>query len=1417
MSEYMEKHAAVRNADLVASMVDARAQAFAQLGASGKRLAVVNSETLGSVEVLGIEGRGVLAEATADRVGTMRAFLAGYAGAYGLSTQQLAELELVADYVNPAGNMAWVEFEQRLNGLPVFQGSIRGGFTAKGELARTAGHLAPALDAGGVATSPSLSAAQAISRAAADVGWDVPEAALVQKAEVGGKLTFDRGPMASDARAWLAYFPLYAGVARLAWVTEIWGDPDVFLTVQDAEDGTVLWRKNLTSYQTQFARYVTYKSDSPAPSSPTTATPFNHEQAPYVDRAQAILIGNEGSATFNTLGWMTDDTNHTDGNNVEAGLDIDGTNGVDAPVTGSDIRVFNFSYDPETEAPTTANYRNGEVTNMFYWVNRFHDRTYLLGFTEQSFNFQHNNFGRGGAGNDRISAEGQDSGDTNNANFSTPADGGRGRMQMYVWTGPTPDRSSGLDQDVILHELTHGLSNRLHGNAMGLSDNMAGGLGEGWSDFYARALLLASPDEDVNGIYTVGGWVTHLAAPTYTDNYYYGIRRFPYAPRAVTGGPQNRPHSPLTFADTDSTQFDISDGAFPRGPFGSSTVDQVHNLGEIWAGMLWEVRSRFLAREGFDANFEWLQYVTDGMKLSPLSPNFLQARDAILAAAAAGGATQDDIDDIWAGFAARGLGFFAAIMNEGTGSNDTRVVESVLLPDDPAPTFSINDVSIVEGNAGTATATFTVTLANPSPTESRVSFATADGTATSSSGFAQGGAITISDSGPSTPYPSSITVPGGVGTIQALSVQLNAFSHTFPGDVDVLLVGPTGQTVVLMSDVGSGTDATNVNLTFRDGAASMPTTVVSGTYAPTNIGSGDLFPAPAPAGPHGTTLSAFNGTNPNGTWSLYVVDDAVEDTGSFAGGWSLLITTAINDFLPGSGQLVFPSGITTRPVSITINGDGVVEPNETFSVNLSAPGNAIIADNQGLGTILNDDGGGLPTTVNDAFSAGFNTPLTVAAPGVLANDSSNGGGALLALLVGNVSSGSLTLGSGGNFTYTPNAGFVGADSFTYRAVSLQGAGNVATVAITVHPPAPPVALNDAYNTAFNTPLTVSAPGVLANDTSTGGAMTAAIVTTATSGSLALDAGGGFTYTPNAGFVGTDSFTYLATNPIGPGNIATVSLTVAEPTTLQPPTDLYVSSMEGNVVTFRWKAFPFGPQPTSYVIAGGINPGEVLASLPIGGTYPIFTVGAPDGSFFVRVHAVNASETSGASNEIRIYVNVPEPPSSPVGLVGMVNGDAIGLAWRNTFAGGAPSSVTLDVTGSLSGSVPLGLTDKVSFPGVPGGTYTLTVRETNATGTSAPSNAVTLTLPGPCSGAPLAPINFLAYKVGNTVHLVWDPAESGAAPTSYIVNVTGSFVGSFPTTARSISGGAPPGTYTLTVTGVNDCGSATTSEQTITIP
>jgi subtilisin-like proprotein convertase family protein len=145
---------------------------------------------------------------------------------------------------------------------------------------------------------------------------------------------------------------------------------------------------------------------------------------------------------------------------------------------------------------------------------------------------------------------------------------------------------------------------------------------------------------------------------------------------------------------------------------------------------------------------------------------------------------------------------------------------------------------------------------------------------------------------PAGPYPSAINISGVTGTVSKVTATLTGFSHTFPGDVDILLVGPGGQKIVLMSDVGSGTDAVNANITFDDSAPAIGTTVVAGTFRPTNSGTGDLFPAPAPAAPYGSALSAFNGISPNGTWSLYVVDDAGTDVGSIVGGWSLNITTS---------------------------------------------------------------------------------------------------------------------------------------------------------------------------------------------------------------------------------------------------------------------------------------------------------------------------------------------------------------------------------------------------------------------------------------------------------------------------------------------------------------------------------------------
>ena len=463
--------------------------------------------------------------------------------------------------------------------------------------------------------------------------------------------------------------------------------------------------------------------------------------------------------------------------------------------------------------------------------------------------------------------------------------------------------------------------------------------------------------------------------------------------------------------------------------------------------------------------------------------------------------------------------------------------------------------------------------------------------------------------------------------------------------------------------------------------------------------------------------------------------------------------------------------------------------------------------------------GSTPTTVNDSYGTNINTVLSVPGPGVLANDNTNGGGTLTTLLVSDVANGTLALNADGDFVYNPTTGFSGIDSFTYRAVNTVGSGNIATVTLTVATGLP-TAVNDAYTTSANIALNVAAPGVLANDNSDGGgAMTTVLVTNVVNGTLALAANGGFTYTPLGGFAGADTFTYRAVNTVGSSNAATVTLTVNPGSpTAQSPTGLYASAIAGNTVTLRWTPPAGGLTPTGYALEGGVTPGQVLASLATGSASPIFTFTAPTGAFYVRIHTLSGANKSAASNEIRLFVNVPAAPSAPTNLLGLVNGSNLSLAWRNTFEGGAPTSLLLDVSGTLSATLPLPLATTFSFAGVPPGTYTLSLRAANPAGTSGPSNPVTLTFPGACSGVPLTPANFLASKKGNVITVVWDPAAGGPAPTAFVLNVSGAFVGSFPTTLRSLSGTVGAGSYTLSVYATNACGtSAPTVAQTVVIP
>ncbi len=185
--------------------------------------------------------------------------------------------------------------------------------------------------------------------------------------------------------------------------------------------------------------------------------------------------------------------------------------------------------------------------------------------------------------------------------------------------------------------------------------------------------------------------------------------------------------------------------------------------------------------------------------------------------------------------------------------------------------------------------------------------------------FSNTSAIQIPDSGAANPYPSEINVQGLSGTISDVNVKLNGYSHGFPDDVAVQVVGPDGTSVLLMSDVGGpplfGDTAVNgINLTLDDEASnSLPDNglLSSGTYKPTKgttpfcnafvdprcLGYEDdpvpnSWPSPAPAlSVSGSQLSGFDGKDPNGTWKLYVIDDTQFAVGTLAGGWSLDIDT----------------------------------------------------------------------------------------------------------------------------------------------------------------------------------------------------------------------------------------------------------------------------------------------------------------------------------------------------------------------------------------------------------------------------------------------------------------------------------------------------------------------------------------------
>ena len=249
------------------------------------------------------------------------------------------------------------------------------------------------------------------------------------------------------------------------------------------------------------------------PRVPQPAESPNHT-SPLPPSDGRVLVVNPANSTASPFGWH--DTNGaagaefttTQGNNVQAYTDVDANNSPDANSSPSGGAALSFDFALNlAQAPSA--YRPAAVTNLFYLNNIIHDVQYQYGFDEAGGNFQVNNYGRGGLGNDSVRAEAQDGAGTNNANFGTPPDGQRPRMQMFVWTSPNPDRDGDLDAGIVVHEYGHGISNRLVGgpaNVNCLTNRQQPG--EGLSDWWALAYTAKAGDTGADprgiGTYSLG-------------------------------------------------------------------------------------------------------------------------------------------------------------------------------------------------------------------------------------------------------------------------------------------------------------------------------------------------------------------------------------------------------------------------------------------------------------------------------------------------------------------------------------------------------------------------------------------------------------------------------------------------------------------------------------------------------------------------------------------------------------------------------------------------------------------------------------------------------------------------------------------------------------------------------------------------
>ena len=957
-----------------------------------------------------------------DKYRLIKAFLNQYSSHFGYGAEILNTAIITREFVGAHNGLRTAVWQQQLDGIDVFHATLMGHVTKEGELVNLATYFVPnpagAADAGvknrsALQSVPTITVRQAAELAAASVGdsglkFDQFAATEVVTGANQHQTLHAAAAAKGDIDTRLVWLPMNGTSMRLCWqiILTSGSRDEMFQILVDAETGDIMYRHCLTNYLTD-ATYNIYPSDSPAPWTPGPATPVT-TQAAQVQRV--LITTNAFNTTASPLGWINDGGNTTTGNNVDAYTDHSGMDTPDPRPQGNPARTFDFPLDL-TRNPT--NYANATVVQLFFLNNMYHDVLYGYGFTEATGNFQKDNFGRGGLGNDPVLSEAQDGGGTDNANMSTPPDGLSPRMQMYLFSGPQPMRDGDLEADVVLHEHTHGLSNRRVGGGLLISALQTEGMGEGWSDFYAMCLL-SQPGDDVNGTYPTGGYITYQMNVGFNQNYYFGIRRYPYCTDMLK--------NPLTFKDIDPAQAIAHTGVplSPIYPFDPYWADEVHYQGEVWCVTLWEVRANLIKKYGDVAgNRLVLQLVTDAMPLCPWNPNFLQSRDAILQADLVdnGGINQPEI---WAGFAKRGMGGSAT----SPGSDTTAgVVESFDMPGVSVVSTVADDSTVGNGNhtvdnnecnevrillrngnpdtASNVIATLIstnpyVTVAQPfsaypdllrggasfnlvpfrfytapnfpcgAPIDFILSIATA--TEVYSNYFQmRSGALGLDGFRYNNSSPVTIpdNTPGGVdmpitvsdfpSPIGKLTVSLH-ISHPLDNDLSLHLIAPDGTTISLAQKQGGfgqgyGVDCADASRTVFDDAAVTPITVGGAPF----VGS---FRPEQPL----IVLNGKSGNAVNGIWRLRVIDSKAGNLGSIQC-WSLVLypTTCTDGGGPCAGSLAMQVVPAPEPVIVGSNltytvtvTNGWPAPAYGVQVSNSVPAGAgIVSTSSSQGTVSN--------------------------------------------------------------------------------------------------------------------------------------------------------------------------------------------------------------------------------------------------------------------------------------------------------------------------------------------------------------------------------------------------------------------------------------------------------------------------------